>query len=112
MDFNINFVDRQKLKLLQDLVIDLQVIFESMMSYIKGIRMCCERCCNMLCSRNNSDCIWIEVMDELDLHIAEVEFNIKRAKTLRDRAETTAKLVSLSSSAIRGANWIQFLNFG
>ena len=99
MDFNINFVDRQRLKLLEDLVIDLQVIFESMMSYIKGIRNSCERYCKKLCSAKDSECDCIQVMDQLDLHIAEVELHIARAKILRDRAGATAQLVSLSSSS-------------
>jgi hypothetical protein len=97
MDFNINFMDRQKLKLLEDSVIELEVIFDTMITDIKGVRMNCEQCCQKICIAKDGKCDCIEILHELDLHITEVELHIKRAKVLRGQAEATAKLVSLSS---------------
>jgi len=94
MNFNINFLDRQRLKQLKDSVIDAQVILQSMASYVNGIRVQAERYCK--CRHLNSGvyCDCISIFDEFDLHIAEVELHIKRASMLNDRAEATAKLVS------------------
>jgi hypothetical protein len=96
IDFNINFVDRQRLKQLKDSVIDAQVIFHSMTSYTNGIRVQAERYCKYLHLASGIECDCISILDEFDLHIAEVELHIKRTSMLNDRAEATAKLVSFA----------------
>jgi hypothetical protein len=96
MDFNINFLDRQRLKQLKDSVIDAQVIFHSMTNYTKGIRVQAERYCKYHHLTSGIECDCISILDEFDLHIAEVELHIKRTSMLNDRAEATAKLVSFA----------------
>ncbi|KAH8648291.1 hypothetical protein BGZ60DRAFT_423072 [Tricladium varicosporioides] len=94
MDFNINFLDRQKLKQLKDSVIDAQVIFYSIINYTKGIQAQAKRYCEYLHLSSGIKCDCISILDEFDLHIAEVEIYIKRTSMLNDRAEATAKLLS------------------
>jgi hypothetical protein len=95
MDFHLNFIDRQRLKQLKDSVIDVQVILHSMMNHTKGVRIQAKRYCEYFHLANGTECDCISIFDEFDLHIAEVELHIKRASMLNDRAEATAKLVSL-----------------
>jgi hypothetical protein len=94
MSFSIDFLDRKRLKQLKDLVIDAQVILQSMASYANGIRVQAERYCKSRHLASGIDCDCIFILDELDLHIAEVELHSKRTSMLNDRAEATGKLVS------------------
>lgn len=94
-DFNINFIDRQTLKLLEDSVIDLQVIFSNMLNTVVGIREQCKKCCQRYCKEEREgDCDCDQVIEELDEHVKEVEMHVKRVQLLRERAKSTAQLVS------------------
>lgn len=94
-DFNIDFVDRQTLKTLEDQVIDLQLILDSILDSIRGIHKQCWRCCQNYCSDKNSECNCKQVLDELEFYIQEVEYHSKKSMKLRERATTTANLVNL-----------------
>ena len=93
-DFNINFVDRQNLKLLEDSVIDLQIILSTMLSTVSRIRNQCRRCCERHCQKEQEVCDCDQIIEEFDEYVKEAEMFVERAKILRDRAKSTAQLVS------------------
>ena len=72
---------------------DLELIFDSMLNSVTGIRTQCYRCCQEQCKKSLK-CHCGGILDELDLHVQEIELHIKRAKVLRGRASSTAQLVS------------------
>lgn len=90
-NFNINFADRQTLKILEDSVIDLQVILGTALSTIVRIREHCEKCYAKYA--NIEDNFFEQIMDEFDEYCRETEIHVGRAKLLGERATSTAQLV-------------------
>jgi hypothetical protein len=93
-DVNINFIDRQNLKILEDYVIDLQAILPTMLCNIIGIREQCRRWCEMNHGKRSHDCDEGWILAEFDEYVKEVEGYIKGADALKERAKSTAQLVS------------------
>lgn len=93
-DFNINFIDRQTLKLLEDSVIDLQIILSTMLDTITGIRELCKKCCERYCGEGDEKSDYDQIIEEFDENVKEVGMHVKRAEALRERANSTAQLVS------------------
>jgi hypothetical protein len=93
MDFNINFMDRQALKLLEDSITDLQIILPTCLSTVVRIREQCQKCCNMNYSNTKKKCNCDQVLVQFDEHIKELEMYVMRVDVLRDKAKCTAQLV-------------------
>jgi hypothetical protein len=89
--FNINFMDRQALKLLEDSITDLKVILPTLLSTVIRIREQCQMCCSMDCSNRQEKCDCDQQFDE---YIKELGLYVIRADVLRDKAKCTAQLVS------------------
>ncbi|CZR68126.1 uncharacterized protein PAC_18025 [Phialocephala subalpina] len=94
IDFNINFEDRQELKIVEDSVLDLQAILPGMLCAIVAIQEQCKH------HRHNSRITEEEKYDadaiiyEFDEYIREVRMHIERVKVLKDKAKSTAELLS------------------
>ena len=96
-DFNINFVDRQTLKILEDSVIDLQVILPTLLETVIGIRDQCRKFI-VRCKLTKEETDLIElVSDEFDEYVRVAQCHVERAKILRQRATAIAQLVSWNS---------------
>ena len=98
IDFNINFIDRQTLKRLEDSVIDLHVILPTLLANIIGVRELCRQDCkehHLLNMRSKCDCV--QIIAELDEHVREAECHIKRAEALKEKSKSTVQLVCLLS---------------
>lgn len=95
-DFNINFADRQNLKILEDSVIDLQVIVSTALTNIVRVREHCEKCYIKLEFSNEENDSFQQIMNELDEYCKEAETHVERAKLLRERASSTAQLVIIA----------------
>jgi hypothetical protein len=97
IDFNINFIDRQMLKRLEDSIIDLHVILPTLLGNITGVRELCRRDCEehhlLLYGRAKYDCA--QIIAEIDEHIQETEYHFKRAEALKEKCKSTAQLVCL-----------------
>jgi len=97
LNFNINFGDRQALKILEDSIIDLGVILPSMLNTIKNIqqqfRNSNERDRFKEDSREQKS-IRDQVMEEFDEYIEEAQMLVQRANSLKETAKSTARLVS------------------
>lgn len=94
MDFNINFMDRQALKLLEDSITDLQIILPTCLSTVVRIREQCQKCCNMNYSNTKKKCNCDQVLVQFDEHIKELELYVMRVDVLRDKAKCIAQLLS------------------
>lgn len=105
-DFNINFIDRQNLKILEDSVIDLQIILPTLLSTVIGIRDQCRRYIRGYNMDNDERSVVDFIMDEFDEYINVARGHLERAKILRERATAIAQLVRDSKSAA-----ITFLTF-
>jgi hypothetical protein len=89
-DFEVNFVDRQRLKMIEDKVLDLVIVFESLHNTLsKLIRQCQSHCLGKACA----DCSCIITIEELEEQVHEVQVNLKKADVLHKRAQGTAQLV-------------------
>ncbi|EON60848.1 CMGC/CDK protein kinase [Coniosporium apollinis CBS 100218] len=99
-DFNINFIDRQTLKLLEDSVIDLEIILSTMLNTIVGIREHCRKCCERYCrEERKGDCDCDQIVEEFDEHVKEVDLHVRRVKLLRERAKSTTQLEKSTKDA-------------
>jgi hypothetical protein len=105
LDFKFNFIDRQNLKIIEDFVNDLQVILPTLLENIVGVRAECEKHCERH-RRNGTECCDCAVINaEFDEHIREAECFVKRADALREKAKSTAQLVSLNSCFLNASLW-------
>jgi len=93
-NLNINVMDRQALKLLEDSVTDLQLILLNLLSTITGIRSECYECCRIHCSSQEENCDCDRALRQFDEYIKEIENYVQRAVILRDKAKSTAQLLS------------------
>jgi hypothetical protein len=91
-DFTINFIDRQRLKQIEDKVLDLKIIFESLQNtVIKMQRQCKSHCTTDCCQK----CICSSVLDDLKELDYEIDVNLRRSEILYKRTQGTAHLVCL-----------------
>lgn len=101
MDFNINFMDRQALRLLEDSITDLQIILATCLSTVVRIREQCQTCCNINCSNKEKKCNCNQGLQQFFEYIKELELYVMRADVLRDKAKCTTQLVSFISEVVR-----------
>ncbi|KAL3420049.1 hypothetical protein PVAG01_08548 [Phlyctema vagabunda] len=94
-DRNINFADRQKLKRLEDSIAELQVILNSLLNAVWGVRTQCEQYCKNLCLRKGLECDCQIMLGEFDSHIGELNVYIKRSTILHEQANGVAQLVCI-----------------
>ncbi|KAE9377376.1 hypothetical protein N431DRAFT_194425 [Stipitochalara longipes BDJ] len=93
-DFKIDFEDRQELKIIEDFVLDLQIILPGILDAITGVR---DQCREYLTSFRHGIKAQYEmeaILGELNEYIREVTIYIERAKNLKDKANSTAQLLS------------------
>jgi hypothetical protein len=88
--FTINFVDRQKLKMLEDKILNLVIIFESLYSTLSKLKHQCKSHC---LEKHCMDCICSSTIDEFEEQMHEAQVNLKKADVLHKRAQGTAQLV-------------------
>lgn len=92
-DFNVNFEDRQKLKMLEDQVLDLRVILPGILESIIGVWESCRECSATLLLSHAEKSELEEVIDELDEYAKEAKRLIERSQSLKAKAKSTAQLV-------------------
>ena len=92
-DFHITFIDRQELKIIEDAVIDLQIILPTLSNTISRIK---DEMRNWYGDsdmekeeRNNLE----DVIDEFEEYFREAEMHNNRAKSLKERTDSTSRLV-------------------
>jgi hypothetical protein len=94
-DFAVNFIDRQRLKMIEDKVLDLVIIFESLYNTLSKLRRQCEvHCMGDACV----GCACWSTIEELEEQMHEAQVNLKKADVLHKRAQGTAQLVIISHS--------------
>jgi hypothetical protein len=89
------------LKIIEDYVLDLQVILPGILDSITGVR---DQCMAALISPDHGDeeKYGVEaILGELNEYIGEVKMHIERAKNLKDKAKSTAQLVSYTLQATK-----------
>jgi hypothetical protein len=91
LDFAINFVDRQRLKMMEDKVLDLMIIFESLYNTLSMLQKQCRKHC---LGSDCKDCTCESTIDELEEQKHEAQVNLSKARILHKRAQATAHLVS------------------
>ena len=91
-NFNINFIDRQRLKITEDKILDLVIIFESLYNTLSKLHIQCRNHC---LGNNCKDCNCASTLDELGDQMHDVQLNLKKADILYKRAQSTAKLVRI-----------------
>ena len=89
----VSFLDRQRLQLLEYRIIDLVVVFESMLDTLARLKLQCEKhhweggpCL--------SDCSCAATSENFEELEHDVQLNLKRADTLHKRAQGTTQLAS------------------
>ena len=76
--------------MIEDKILDLVIIFESLSNTIDQLqRRCRSHCLGPLCE----DCTCLLTVDELEEQIHEIQVNLGKANILHKRVEGTAKLV-------------------
>jgi len=90
-DFAVNFIDRQRLKMIEDKVLDLVIIFESLYHTLAKLKQQCQNHC---LGEDCVDCTCSSTVDELEEQMHEAQVNLKKADILHKRAQGTAQLVS------------------
>jgi hypothetical protein len=92
-DFKLNFEHRQELKLVEDMVLDLQVILPGMLDSIIRVRDQCKDVSNSPCYSREENHEIAVIIGELNEYAREAKMHLERAKTLKEKAESTAHLV-------------------
>jgi hypothetical protein len=92
-NITINFINRQNLKILEDYIIDLQAILPTLLGTVIGIGEQCRKWC-IRHHKSMQKCDCAQMLEYFDDHAREVEGHVKRAEALRERAKSTAQLVS------------------
>jgi hypothetical protein len=95
-DISINFEDRQTLKMLEDAIIDLDVILTTLLDTVTCVREQCRKCCQTYSNLGREKAVVEEILEELDESVREAAMLVERAKNMKCRSESTAKLVSNS----------------
>ncbi|KAH7323474.1 hypothetical protein BKA65DRAFT_555156 [Rhexocercosporidium sp. MPI-PUGE-AT-0058] len=96
LEFKIKFDDRQELKLVEDQVLDLQVIFPGLVDVVSGVKESCERFLSASSSRLPQDekLEAEEIIYEMEEYCKEAKILTERAKILTARAVSSARMVS------------------
>ncbi|KKA19654.1 hypothetical protein T310_6373 [Rasamsonia emersonii CBS 393.64] len=92
-DFQVSFVDRQKLKQLEDYITDLQVILDTMVHTATGIRTQCLKWCSRNCT-GRERCCCESFLEEFNRFVNEAQMHLSRAQVLHEKVQSTAKLLS------------------
>jgi len=90
-DFALNFVDRQRMQMIIDKVLDLVIIFESLYNTLSKLRRQCELHC---LKEECDDCVCSSTIEELEEQMHEAQVNLKKVDVLHRRAQGTAQLLS------------------
>lgn len=90
-DFDLNFIDRQRMQMIIDKVLDLVIIFESLYNTLSKLQSQCRlHCLGDRCR----DCSCSNTIEELGEQMHEAQVNLKKVDILHKRAQGTAQLVS------------------
>ena len=81
------------MKLVEDMVLDLQVILPGLLDSITEVRNRCVNDFNSSTYTPNERFQVEAIIGELNEYIQEAKFHIERAKTLKDKAKSTVQLV-------------------
>lgn len=92
-DFNINFEHRQQLKIVEDMVLDLELILPGLLDAIGGVKEACSQYAKDQKSTQREILELDDIIDEFDEYEKEARLLIERAKTLKSKADSTAHLV-------------------
>jgi hypothetical protein len=92
-NFNINFEDRQELKIIEDLILDLQVILPSLLNSMTGVYNQCMHFFQTSELSQEEKCQLGAILEDLEENIQEGKMFIERAKTLKEKAKSTTQLV-------------------
>lgn len=93
-NFPINFVDRQKLKMIEDKILNLVIIFESLYGTLSKLKHQCKSHC---LEKHCMDCTCSSTIDEFEEQMHEAQVNLKKVDVLHKRAQGTAQLVETPS---------------
>ncbi|KAK0111784.1 hypothetical protein ONS96_001053 [Cadophora gregata f. sp. sojae] len=90
-NFPINFVDRQRLKVMEDKILDLKIVFESLYNTVTKLQRQCQiHCLGSSCPQ----CICNNIIEEFEEQKHEIKVNMKKADILHQRSQGTAQLLS------------------
>jgi hypothetical protein len=95
LDFNINFEDRQELKIVEDMVLDLQAILPGILQTVIAVQQACKKHGIESYMSENQRCMIDSFILEFDEYIEEAKLLIDRSKILIDKSRSTAALVNL-----------------
>ncbi|PVH74785.1 hypothetical protein DL98DRAFT_19703 [Cadophora sp. DSE1049] len=90
-NFPINFIDRQRLKMIEDKILDLKIVFESLYNTVTKL----QRQCQIHCQGSGcSQCVCDNIVEEFEEQRHEIQVNMKKADILYQRGQGTAQLLS------------------
>jgi hypothetical protein len=90
-DSEIDFLDRQRMRMIEDKILDLVVIFESLQDTLSQLQSQCRRQC--LGPRLCEDCNCTTTIEELKDQMRIARINLKRVEIVYKRAQSTTQLV-------------------
>jgi hypothetical protein len=90
LDTSVDFLDRQRMRMIEDKILDLVVIFESLHDTLSQLqRQCRLQCREQLCQ----NCSCAATIEDFKEQIRITQINLKRVEMLYKRAQSTAQLV-------------------
>ena len=92
-DFDLSFLDRQRIKRTEDKILDREIIFDSLLDTLSKLRELWSRDC--LCE-SPVDCTCSFLIMELEEQMSEVRLNMKRVQVLHKRVQSIAQIVCSS----------------
>ena len=91
------FLDRQRLQLMEDKILDLVVIFDSLLDTILRLKLQCQKHC-----RDDAcvDCRCMAINDNFEQLEYDIQLNLKKIDTLYKRAQGTTQLVRVVTTLL------------
>jgi len=96
-DLDLSFLDRQRTKRIEDKILDLQVMLDSLLDTLSKLRGQWAR--NCLCN-SPADCACALLIEELEEQMSEARLQMKRAEILHKRVQGITQIVSLRSDGL------------
>lgn len=92
-DLPITFLDRQRLQLLEEKILDLLVIFDSILDTVSRLKLQCRKHCRQ---DTCVDCTCSTIFEDYEDLERAVQLNVKNTQTMYKRAQGITQLVSSS----------------
>lgn len=94
------FTTHQELQRIENAVIELQLIFNSLLNSVDGVHSICKKCCTLECSVASESCDCEIVLEDLGRQSTVVKFYLQEASVLLQKIKAVKESVSFVATSL------------